>query len=201
MTEFPSHPPDSRVLAAFFVTTCGDLDAVIEMRERLFYAAPLGQDDQRAELLDAIGDAWGEVLQTLPSVLDALLSPWPEEELRRVGLTGAQLRFKILAWRESRVELYQAFADSEDSEDEDPGPSEPLAGVPSDLPTDPPLPKKKPRWMKWALKKLGETLEAADTIIGSLGGAVNLSEPVKEIKEAVEKLAKKTSSGLPDEPS
>jgi hypothetical protein len=198
MSQTADYPTEDRaVLAAFVATVADDLDAVVELRERLFGPVSPEQEDARTELLYAMGAAWAEVRETVAPLVDQVLAT-DEETLQQVGLTGAQLMLKYLAWREARDALLAAF---DDSDDPDPGPPpDPPAGERPELPTEQRLVRKLSRWKKWALKKLGQALAHADTILESLAGVVSLSEPIKEIKKTVEKVAEDTADGLPDEP-
>jgi hypothetical protein len=66
-------------------------------------------------------------------------------------------------------------------------------------PTD--FPRKVPRLLRFSLKTLQKVLSCADTILGSLVKLVGRAEALREIKEAVEKLAGDAADVLPDESS
>ena len=191
---------DRRRLASFVITVASDLDVVIELREQLFRLEEPARADVRQLLLGAMDDAWSEARENVGPLVESILSGEYEVELAAAGLTGAQLAFKLIAWGEAREALLVPFAESPDTNNPQSAPRP--ANLPPGAPAPAsPIPKKVPRWKKWVLKKLGQTLSHADTLIESLASVINLSEPIKEVKKTVEKVAEDTADSLPDGPS
>ncbi|RYU14815.1 hypothetical protein [Nocardioides iriomotensis] len=179
-SQFDDDSPDREVLASFVYRVCDDLNTVTWMRGPLF--APDRSD--RDQVIPAMGEAWEEVRTLVPDLIEAVRSPRPGDgRLPDAGLVGGQLRFSVAAWRESRTGLLLAFEEGYDvgALTASPMPN-PLPGVAHAVVLDPALPPRRPRWMKWALKRLSQTLGHADTLLESLASVINLAEPVKEYR-------------------
>jgi hypothetical protein len=197
VSEILVQPTDRQRLAAFVLTVTSDLDFALDMRGRLF-ALAVG-DDAREELLASMYDAWQDARLSVGSLIERILSGEHEIELTSAGLTGPQLTFKLVAWAQARDTLTEAVTDSPEPE------VEPPAHLPPDVPPSAPapatpLPKKPPKWLRWVLKKLNQTLYHADTILESLASVIKIAEPLKEIKKTIEKVAEDTSESLPEGP-
>lgn len=185
-------------LASFLATLCEDLNTTIALRGYLF--APVGEngDGANEELLYLMDQAWAEARGGVPELILAALYPSPSQALglERAGLTGAQLRFKVAAWRISRLALLEAFRDSDDPDT----PPDFLAQVPPQvIRQDEPLPRRRPRFKKWALKKLSQVFAHGDTILESFASAVSLGHALEEIKKVTERMSNDWSDALPDE--
>ena len=115
----PPEPDDRAVLAGLIWTLYDDLDAVSALRFELFVPGP--NDDVAAsvelgEFLNLWGPAWTEIAATRDAVVGQIRSADPEQ-LRSVGLAGAQLAMKVAGWRYGRARMLSAFDDGEDASD------------------------------------------------------------------------------------
>lgn len=191
---------DLQRLTAFVWTVYDDLDALVSLREVLFLT-PDRLDAAGVEFVRQLEPAWAEVKATRDSVISHLLSPSADEAplFDQHGLTGSQLNAKLLIWRRERTLANGEFSDSDDVEPR--STSDPLSQPTGVETPEPSFSRKRPRRLKRALKWVHRMLTHADTVLGSLVRAFAFAqiEPLKEIKETIEKLAGDISIELPEE--
>ncbi|GAA4362577.1 hypothetical protein [Nocardioides caricicola] len=198
----PDHSdPDRDRLAMFVAAVHDDLHAVVAMRLSLFPLDGGGRDvPLLADMLGVMPGAWQSV-QSMITEQDNVIAgiyALPPGTLERVGLTDAQLDFKLLAWQRTRDLVRIDFEDSDD-QSEAPGTSPPdvsrgrLAGRMFGR-----LTGKRPRFRERALRHLGRTLASADIVLGSLVKVLPGIDPFIEFKEVIERLAEEKADGATD---
>jgi energy-converting hydrogenase A subunit M len=201
---FPPDAPGTQ-LAAFVWVVYDDLDAIVDMADQLF---PEVSQSVRTTLREAWADVYAE-----RSIIVERVRLLTAGELAPVGLVGRPLDLKLeLCWlsrADAVAQLDAAVADADQPPDE--------------LPEEPPgVLSRTAAWfgrgyrsvagrvrragdrlarnrlLKPVLKKLSKALSDVDSILGSLTKVLKVAEPLKEIKEAVEKLADRTADALPE---
>lgn len=196
--EFPSR----RALASFVETIYDDLEEIVDRREVLFLVLPQRTDQESVQMVRQCADAWVEVAAARGRVTAAVLpsngvGPPPEgQQLLEAGLMGHQLHFKLAMYYNARSGLIEALAGT-DVHPRDDGGQEPAAATPPSSERLP-WPRKLSRLGKSILKWLARVLAFADTILGSLASVIQISEGLKEFKEAIEKLCDDSSELVPD---
>lgn len=183
-------PTPRQQLASFVWTLFDDLDYIVSIRSQLFGASDL------VPVVESLGAAWADLIARREEITTAVLNA-DISVLELVGLTGTPLTFKLTTWRWARGRLVLVL---------DADPSSPLAEPPAgpppppaDVTPEPRLRRKIPRLMKAFLKRLAQALSYADELLGSLTAVVKLSEPLKELKGFIEKLAGDTADALPED--
>jgi hypothetical protein len=147
MPDETGQPTDLELLTSFLWTLYEDLDALVDMREVLFLA-PTDFHHDRVTTVRRMESAWIEVLESRADVLDTVAGENVPNRLVDAGLVGHQLRFKWQAWSEARAVMVRALADSDDVE-ERPRSRQPPEPRDTISPSQPALPRRQPRRVKW----------------------------------------------------
>ena len=189
-----------RPVIAFLVVYVSDLDTIVELASDLL----IGPNERRPddfEFLRLLGDAFREVVPTLPLILEQLEAARPET-LSAAGLDGSQIQAKVAAWKRPRERAIEDWTSSDLTDRFAPISEKAFwAGNPAvteifrvqdrhmhflgveRLPAT--LPDEPGSVMKW----LCRALQHGNTIIGSVAGITGpAGEPLREFSQMVQKV-------------